>query len=69
MPTEKSDFKKLTECICPNCKKEHKIKIHWIGRGVPKIYCKKCKDHASNNLTIHGNSNGGSHKKPSQSFE
>ena len=30
-------------CICPKCRKEHKVKIRWIGRGVPRIYCNSCR--------------------------
>jgi len=41
MSTEKS-FKKMTKCICPNCKEEHKKKMHWTGKGIPKKYCHNC---------------------------
>jgi len=33
----------LTLCICPRCEKPHKIKMRWIGRGIPKKFCEKCR--------------------------
>ncbi len=29
-------------CICPKCTKDHKKKLHWIGRGTPRILCPVC---------------------------
>jgi len=34
----------LTECICPKCGGEHKVRIYWAGRGRPKIFCIDCKN-------------------------
>ena len=33
----------LTLCICPQCEKPHKMKMRWIGRGMPRKFCEKCK--------------------------
>ena len=33
----------MTECICPKCRKQHEIRMRWVGRGVPRIYCDSCK--------------------------
>jgi len=65
----KDNFKQLTKCICPNCNKEHKFKIHWIGRGVPKIYCKNCKGQVNSEIIIYGNGSRGSYKKSHQPRE
>lgn len=32
-----------TECFCPKCETKHKVKMNWIGRGTPKIFCKCCR--------------------------
>lgn len=34
---------KSTECFCPRCRRTHKMKIRWIGRGMPKKYCFECR--------------------------
>jgi hypothetical protein len=31
-----------TKCICPRCNVEHIMKLHWVGRGIPKKYCESC---------------------------
>ena len=41
---KKDTWNKLEIAVCPKCRQEHEILIHWIGRGVPKIYCPDCKD-------------------------
>jgi len=33
----------IVECRCPNCGTKHKMKLLWIGRGTPPIYCVDCK--------------------------
>ena len=33
----------FTECICPKCGTIHKMRIRWIGRGIPRKFCEKCK--------------------------
>ena len=39
------DFpKSKVECICPGCGKLHIMKMHWIGRGVPRKFCESCRD-------------------------
>lgn len=35
--------KSKVECICPSCGKMHFMKIHWIGRGVPRKFCESCR--------------------------
>ena len=29
-------------CICPKCEETHVMKLKWIGRGIPKKFCKAC---------------------------
>jgi hypothetical protein len=36
--------KSKVECICPGCGKMHTMKMHWIGRGVPRKFCQYCRD-------------------------
>jgi transposase-like protein len=36
--------KPKVECICPGCGKFHIVKMHWIGRGVPRKFCQSCRD-------------------------
>lgn len=36
--------KRTTLCRCPKCGAEHKMKIHWIGRGRPRKYCPLCRN-------------------------
>lgn len=33
----------FTECLCPKCGVVHKMRIKWIGRGIPRKFCDKCK--------------------------
>ena len=35
--------KSKVECICPKCGKKHIMNFHWIGRGVPRKFCKLCR--------------------------
>lgn len=35
---------RLIDCFCPRCRQVHKMKMLWIGRGVPKKYCSICRD-------------------------
>lgn len=35
---------KITDCLCPLCRKIHQRKMHWIGRGIPRKYCYDCLD-------------------------
>ena len=43
--SEVEDFgKSKVECICPGCGKFHILKMHWIGRGVPRRFCQSCRD-------------------------
>lgn len=35
---------KLVECMCPKCERKHKIKMKWTGRGVPRVYCRACRE-------------------------
>jgi transposase-like protein len=36
--------KSKVECICPGCGRMHTMKMHWIGRGVPRKFCQSCRD-------------------------
>ena len=40
--TPEKPFKKPTICVCPTCRKKHMLKMHWIGTGIPRKYCRKC---------------------------
>ena len=40
----KGSGKSKVECICPGCGRVHIIKMHWIGRGVPRKFCQSCRD-------------------------
>jgi hypothetical protein len=33
----------FTECVCPKCEKRHSMRLKWIGRGIPKKFCERCK--------------------------
>jgi hypothetical protein len=44
MPGEERFAKSKVECICPGCGRVHIIKMHWIGRGVPRKFCQSCRD-------------------------
>ena len=35
--------RQLTECLCPKCRTYHRMKLNWIGRGIPRKFCEKCK--------------------------
>jgi hypothetical protein len=39
--------KSKVECICPGCGKVHIMKMRWIGRGVPRKFCQRCRDRES----------------------
>lgn len=34
----------MTRCLCPKCREYHLIKVMWIGNGVPRKFCRHCKD-------------------------
>lgn len=36
-------LKKVTQCKCPKCERIHKLRILWIGRGMPRKFCPLCK--------------------------
>jgi hypothetical protein len=36
--------KSEVECICPGCRKRHKLNFHWIGRGIPRKFCQNCRN-------------------------
>ena len=40
----KAFHKSRVECICPGCGKMHVMKMHWIGRGVPRKFCESCRN-------------------------
>ena len=41
---------KYVECICPTCKKKHKVKMLWTGgkKITPRKYCNQCRGPAKN---------------------
>jgi len=41
-----------TEAICPMCQKTHYPIIFWTGRGIPRIYCLRCRERLDNISTI-----------------
>jgi hypothetical protein len=32
-----------TKALCPKCGNLHVVRLNWIGRGVPRVYCGNCK--------------------------
>ena len=50
---KEKNFKKnpsntMHKCKCPRCGKEYKKRMHWSGRGTPRIYCEYCKELIAN---------------------
>ena len=45
-------FEVKTICICPKCCEEHIIQMHWIGNGIPRVYCDTCKISLKNTIEI-----------------
>ena len=41
--TDRETYGNATKCICPKCGRKHKVKMRWIGRGVPRKFCPPCK--------------------------
>lgn len=39
---------RTTDCSCPRCGRKHKLKINWIGRGVPIKFCHNCNRRLNN---------------------
>lgn len=37
------DLKVMTTCICPMCRRKHKVKLYWTGNGTPRIFCHPCR--------------------------
>ena len=42
MKRDNSSPKKLTKCICPRCRRNHKMLINWIGTIPARKYCREC---------------------------
>ena len=38
-----ADGEEMTTCWCPKCECFHEMRLRWIGRGIPRIYCRCCK--------------------------
>ena len=38
---------KSTECICPKCGAQHRVRLLWTGRGKPRKFCPICKHYAN----------------------
>lgn len=34
---------KMIECKCPRCERIYKKKVAWVGNGMPRKICEKCK--------------------------
>jgi Zn ribbon nucleic-acid-binding protein len=34
--------KRFVKCVCPNCRKNHKLFIYWVGSIPARKFCKKC---------------------------
>lgn len=32
-------------CWCTRCESFHKMRMIWIGRGIPRKFCPSCKNH------------------------
>jgi len=43
---------KSTECKCPLCEVKHPVLMHWVGRGVPRVYCEPCKKQMANQIDM-----------------
>ena len=41
--TIKSENGKWRICICPMCRKSHRMRINYTGHGTPRIYCNSCR--------------------------
>jgi hypothetical protein len=35
--------KPMTTCWCPKCETFHQTRMTWIGRGVPRKFCRGCR--------------------------
>ena len=46
MPRYSADYIEVygpqTLCNCPRCKRDHTMRIKFIGRGTPRKYCPNC---------------------------
>jgi hypothetical protein len=40
---EKEARGKVQVCRCPKCGRNHRNRLHWIGRGTPRMFCDYCK--------------------------
>ena len=47
-----SEGEEMTTCWCPKCECFHEMKLHWIGRGMPRIYCRPCKHTQELNMEL-----------------
>lgn len=43
---------KIVDAKCPRCRRKHKAKLYWTGRGMPKIYCEGCRRFVERNPMI-----------------
>lgn len=40
----KDHLSSATDAVCPKCGRKHKRTLNWTGRGVPRVYCARCRD-------------------------
>ena len=38
----KKHMDSMTLCKCPLCGKLHKMRLNWVGHGMPRKYCNNC---------------------------
>jgi transposase-like protein len=38
-----SSNKPFVNCVCPKCEAVHRMRLKWIGRGIPKKFCPSCR--------------------------
>ena len=41
----KEVFGGFVDARCPCCGKPHRLRLMWIGRGFPRVFCPACKEH------------------------
>jgi hypothetical protein len=42
----------VTNAWCPKCGRDHRLRINWMGRGVPRIFCPPCKKTIDKNQAL-----------------
>ena len=39
----KDVYGEMMQARCPKCQKPHRVRLMWIGNGVPRVFCQACK--------------------------